>query len=282
MTRRIGLILTAAFVVILCASSSFAKSEKDDPVTALVSGKEIKKSEIISLHKTHPKLRFVPIDAIYNNLVTHAVDSKLLAMAADKSSIKKDKAFKEQVKAMEEQLLRRLFMEKQIAKKTTDKKLKSLYDDFLKNNPAQEEVRARHVLVDSKDNAKKVLEELKDGKKFEDVAKEYSLDPGTAERGGDLGFFIRRQMVPEFSEAAFALKPGTYTKEPVQSQFGWHVIKSEDRRMQTPPAFAEMRARLAAAYAALAAQEVVEDLREKAEIKMYDMDGKSFEFPKAE
>ena len=160
-----------------------------------------------------------------------------------------------------------------MAAKVDDKALEARYQQFLKDNPQQEEVRARHILVASEAVAKEIIADLKKGGDFAALAKAKSTD-GSAKEGGDLGFFTREDMVPEFSEAAFALKPNEFTQEPVKSQFGWHVIKLEQRRQTAAPALADVRDQLTSEMSQEMITKIVEDLRKGAKIEKFDIEGK--------
>ena len=130
------------------------------------------------------------------------------------------------------------------------------------------QVRARHILVDTKEEAEKIIEELKGGADFAELAKQ-SKDP-SGQNGGDLGFFGAGQMVPEFEKAAFALEPGQFTQEPVKSQFGWHVIKVEEKRMSEPPSFAEVEAQLRNYLMRQKFETVLAGLRDKYPVEIVD------------
>jgi peptidyl-prolyl cis-trans isomerase C len=131
---------------------------------------------------------------------------------------------------------KRQFFKKNVVDAVTEDEVKARYDQEVAALPKQEEVRARHILVKTEEEAKQIIADLDAGKDFIEIAKEKSTDPNKTE-GGDLGYFTKGRMVPEFEEVAFALEKGTYTKTPVQTQFGFHVILVEDNRDAPPPAF---------------------------------------------
>ena len=135
--------------------------------------------------------------------------------------------------------------------------------------PAKNEVRARHILVKTEDEAKAIIKKLEGGAKFEDLAKENSTD-GSAAQGGDLGYFGEGMMVPEFEKAAFALDVGAFTKEPVKSQFGYHIIKLEDKRQQQPPAFDQVKDQVRSIIIRDKYIEMVKKLRDAAKISYED------------
>jgi peptidyl-prolyl cis-trans isomerase C len=151
---------------------------------------------------------------------------------------------------------------------TTDEAMKKVYDDAAKQITSEQEVHARHILVATEDEAKAVKAELDKGADFAELAKKKSKDPGAAD-GGDLGFFTKDQMVPEFSAVAFALEPGKIS-DPVKSQFGWHIIKVEEKRDRKPPDFAQVKAQIETYVTRKAQADYVAKLRETAKVERLD------------
>ncbi len=146
----------------------------------------------------------------------------------------------------------------------TDAAMKQVYDEAAAKQTSEEEISARHILVPTEDEAKAALKRVKGGENFAKVADEVSKDPGS--KGGDLGWFTKDRMVPEFGEAAYKLKKGEIS-EPVKSQFGWHVIKLEDRRMKPFPSFEDVKAQVAQYVAQKSQSELIMKLREGAKIE---------------
>jgi peptidyl-prolyl cis-trans isomerase C len=176
-------------------------------------------------------------------LVDTVVSMKLLAMAGREAGLEDSPDYKIRRDFMEMQALRNAYVDQAITEAITEADLQAAYKSMVTDqHKPQEEVRARHILVDSKEVAEKVVADLEAGGSFEELAKQ-SKDP-SGQNGGDLGYFSKGQMVPEFENAVFALEPGAFTKEPVQSQFGWHVIKLEEKRMSEPPPLAEVEEQL--------------------------------------
>src|SRR5207248_4853731 len=150
-----------------------------------------------------------------------------------------------------------------------DREMHKLYDEAVKPMGAEEEVRARHILVETEDEAKAIVQQIKDGGDFAEVAKEKSKDPGSAKDGGDLGYFVKGNMVPEFADVAFKMYPGQVSN-PVKSQFGWHVIKLEDRRSRQVPDYEQVKNQIESFVARRAQTEFVAQLREGAKIERLD------------
>jgi peptidyl-prolyl cis-trans isomerase C len=255
--------LSVAFAAVPVAG--FAASPGD--VVATVNGKEIKRSDVLALQQSMPQLRQVPIEMVYDQILEHLINSQLLVAEARKEKLQDDPKVKERLQAVEGQVLQQAFLQKKVEGQLTDEMLKKRYDELVKKAPSKEEVHARHILLTSEEEAKKAIAEIQGGKSFEDVAKGKSTGP-SAENGGDLGYFGKDEMVPEFAEAAFAMKPGEISTTPVKTQFGWHVIKVEDKRTAKPPAFDEVKEELKEQVGDEMIMQVVQDLRGKADIKI--------------
>lgn len=247
--------------------SAVAVAASADAVVAVVNGKEIKRSDVVTLQQSMPQLRQVPLEMVYDQILEHLINSQLLVAEARKAKVQDDPKVKERLQQMENQLLQQAYLQQKVEPQLTEEALKKRYDEMVKNAPAKEEVHARHILLASEDEAKKAIADIQGGKGFEEVAKEKSTGP-SAETGGDLGYFSKDEMVPEFAEAAFAMKPGDISKEPVKTQFGWHVIKVEDRRTGEPPAYDEVKEELKEQVGDELIQKVVQDLRAKADVKV--------------
>jgi len=259
----------AATVFLMAAAPAFAA---DDPVVAKVDGSEIHRSEIVAMKdrmaQQMPQIQAMPLESIFANLVDQAVSQRLLLSAAKKANVADDAEFKKQLDQVRDSLMQRAFLTREVEKRLTDDKLRAAYDDLLKNNPPEDEVHARHILVDNEKKANELIKKLKKGASFEDLAKSDSKDDGSGKRGGDLGYFSKGSMVPEFAEAAFAMKPGDVSDKPVKTQFGWHIIKVEDRRKSTPPAFEEVKEQLRGQMADGVIDEIVGELRKNAKVEI--------------
>jgi len=251
-----------------------------DQVLARVDGGEVKRRDVTSLlTNLPPQMLEMSMGAVYPLLLERLVDNKLVLSAARQASLQSDPEVKRKVAEAEERAMQEVFIRRALDAQMTDAKLKEKFADYVKEHPAQDEVRARHILVDTEAKAREVLAELRKGVDFAKVAKEKSKD-GSAGDGGDLGFFARGDMVPEFSDAAFALKPGEVTKDPVKSQFGFHIIKVESRRQQPAPTFDSMRDQLRNEVSQEVLTEVVDALRAKSKVERFTLDGQPFP-PKA-
>jgi peptidyl-prolyl cis-trans isomerase C len=198
-------------------------------------------------------------------VLTLLIDIKLGAAAAEKANLADSDEFKARLDYLREKALMQEYIETSGAKAVSEDAVKKLYDETVKDMSPETEVRARHVLVESEDEAKKARERLEKGEDFATVAKEMSKDPGSGQQGGDLGFFTKEQMVPEFSEAAFSLEPGKLSA-PVKSNFGWHVIKVEEKRERPVPSLDQVRGQITLYLTRRAQQDLITTLRNEAKI----------------
>ena len=245
-----------------------------DPVVATINGQAIHLSELeVAQQALPPQYRNMPLQAVFPALLDRIVDSKLVVQDGRKNKVADDPAFKKRMAFVEEQVIQDFWLQREIAKKVTPEKLQARYEERLKSMPAEEEVHARHILVASEDEAKAIIADLKKGADFDKIAKEKSTDKASGAEGGDLGWFKKSDMVKEFADAAFALKKGEMTEAPVKTQFGYHIIKIEDRRKAPPPAFEEMQDQLREELARETVTALLDHLRAAAKIEKFNMDG---------
>jgi peptidyl-prolyl cis-trans isomerase C len=279
------IIYAASAVVLLSSQPAFAAEEakeatlvSPDAVVARVNGDEIKYSDLEMMKAGNPQLSMIPMSILYNKMLKHVVESKMIVDAAKKEKIQDSKEYKDAMKFVGEGVLKRLYLQKRVGDEISDEQLVTLYEKYKKENPATEEIHARHILVKTEEEAKQIIEDLKTKKaKFEDIAKEKSIGP-TKTKGGDLGWFSKDRMVKEFAEAAFALKKGHITTEPVKTQFGWHVIKLEDRREGVQPPLEEVRPVLESKYAEEKIQADLDKLVKTSKVEVFDTEGKPLKF----
>ncbi len=214
---------------------------------------------------------------IRQNVLRGLVSERLIYQEALKAGTDKNEDVKKRIAALEKQVIMQSFMEQKAKDLVTDDQLKAAYAEKMAAAKGQEEVKAKHILVPTEEEAKKISEQLKKGADFEKLAKEKSTDKGSGANGGELGWFTKDKMVPEFAEAAYKLKKGEIS-EPVKSDFGWHIIKLEDRRPVQVASFDDMKDNLKNELANKAVQTYVEGLLKNADIKYYDADGKEKPF----
>ncbi|AVX03143.1 peptidylprolyl isomerase [Maritalea myrionectae] len=196
------------------------------------------------------------------------VDMKVMAQVARDEGMAESEVFERRKAYLEDRALRRAYLEEVVAKSITDEEVKAEYDAIFKDFEGQEELRARHILVETEEEAQALVEEINGGADFAETAKEKSTGPSGAQ-GGDLGYFKQGDMVPEFYEAANALQVGDVSA-PVQSQFGWHVIKLEDRKAAEPPALAQVEQQVRQRVLAKKFEKIVADNKENITVEIVE------------
>jgi parvulin-like peptidyl-prolyl isomerase len=162
-------------------------------------------------------------------LVKGYINSKLLEQEADKLKIRDSQEFKTKIKGIETQMIQQEILERQIKDKITDKMVEDEYKALTTNLKGQEEVKTSHILLDTEEKAKEIKKKLNKGTNFADLVKEFSKDEGSKANGGEIGYVLKGQLVPEYEEKAFSLKKNEVS-DPVKTQFGWHIIKMLDKR----------------------------------------------------
>lgn len=269
--RRLCLAATALAAVTLAAP---AGAQTEDPIVAVVNGTQIKRSDLEAAQQSLPdQYRQMPLDMLYDPLLDRVIDSQLLLAEAKEQNIAENPEVQAEIERARDNVLRDSLVQQAIDEGSTKERLDAAYN-AMRTQPgfAFEETHARHILLASEEEARAVIEELKGGADFAEVAKAKSTDPSAQSNAGDLGFFRREAMVPEFAEAAFTIEPGTIGPEPVKSQFGWHVIKVEERR-QTVPTFEEKEPELREQVAREIVNTLVADIRGGAQIERFNADG---------
>jgi peptidyl-prolyl cis-trans isomerase C len=245
-----------------------------NPVVASVNGVELHLSDVRAAQQSlPPEAQKMPLTQIYAMLLDRMIDGMLVTEAGRKEHLDQSPEVERRLKLVEDRLIQQAYIEQILKGAETDDKLKAGYQEFIQQQPAREEVHARHILVKTEAEAQSIIDQLGKGADFATLAKKYSTDPGAAS-GGDLGYFGRDDMVPAFSAAAFALQPGQYTKTPVKTEFGWHVILVEDRRTKKPPTFEEAREQVSRQLARSLVEAKVKELRGEAKIETFGLDGK--------
>jgi len=236
-----------ATIAMLASGAALADSAKTaktaDPVVATVNKEQIHLSEvqdsIRQLAQQNPELmQRVSPDVLFDKMRDQAISQKALLIEARKMNLQKDPDVKKAIDETTDRLLAQAVLKTQLKATLSEDAIKAAYDKEYASKPAEEEVHARHILVDSQAKANDIIAQLKAGAKFEDLAKKLG-DPkdSSSQNGGDLGWFKRADMIPEFSDVAFKLKVNDYTLTPVHTRYGWHVIQVEGTRMSTPPSY---------------------------------------------
>lgn len=265
-------------LVLAAALSSFAlpvlaASPSDDPVVAVVNGTQIHRSAVIEAQQSIPQARQAPLDQVFPPLLERLITNEVVLGEAKKQKLEDDAQVKAAIKEASNSIVERAWagkIAKKAAAEVTDAQAKTRYDDLVKAGKMPEEVHVRHILVDSEDAAKAVLNDLKTVP-FETEAKAKSKDPSAKTNGGDLDYVNEGSgLVPEFLEAALKLKAGETTQTPVKTSFGFHIIKAEDRR--TIP-FEKVKDNIKDALVQEQVAAAVDALKKSASVKRFNLDG---------
>ncbi|HNQ91777.1 MAG TPA: peptidylprolyl isomerase [Alphaproteobacteria bacterium] len=276
----------------VAASTEPAASEedKDNPVVAKVDGKEIRRSEVLDFMENLPtQMKQLPPETVYPMVLEQVINAKVIDNKVAGADLGGNPEVAKRMDQAKTQILRAVYAEEQIEKNYKEEDTKAAYDKMVAEMPKVEEVKASHILVDDEATAKEIIKKLGEGAKFADLAKQYSKDKSNAESGGDLGYFTQGDMVKEFGDAAFAMKKGEFSKEPVKTQFGYHVILQEDKRARPAPKYDDVKDQLAAQGKRELLNKLIEDWRKDSTVEEFDFDGKPLpkkedakEEPKAE
>ena len=262
-------------------AASAAPTAPTDPVVAKVGGTEIHLSDLSEAAQTLPdEMRSMPPQVLYPMLLDQMVDRQALVIQAEKDGLQNQPQVQKALDRARDQVLQNAILSREIGPTVTDAALHAKYDAEYANKPGEEEVHARHILVPTEEEAKKVIAQLDKGADFATLAKQESKDPG-AQNGGDLGFFKKGDMVPDFAAAAFALKPGQYTETPVKTQFGYHVIKVEERKVLPPPTFDQAKGELRQQIIQAGVREALEKAKVGLAIQKFNVDGSPMTAPTA-
>jgi peptidyl-prolyl cis-trans isomerase C len=255
--------------MLLSAPIGVARAQDSDPVVARVNGVDIHESDVtFAEEEIGGNMPSIPPEQKRDYLVNYLVDVIVLSQTAEKQKLDDRPNIKHRLAFDRNRLLMEMLLQDAGKAALTDATEHQVYDDAVKQVKNEEEVHARHILVPTEDEAKAILAQLKGGADFATLAKEKSKDPGAAD-GGDLGYFTKDQMVPEFAEVAFKLDKGQLS-DPVKTQFGWHIIKVEDKRIKPTPTFEQVKPQIENYVAHRAQAELVENLRKAATVERLD------------
>jgi peptidyl-prolyl cis-trans isomerase C len=270
LSLRPGLALSAAAGCLAMALLVSSPVRADDnPVLAKVNGSEIRQSDVtLAEEELGPSLAQMDPATKKENVLAFLIDMKIVSKAAEEKKIADQADFKQKLDFARNRLLMDNLLAAEGKAAVTDEAMKKVYDDAAKQITGEQEVHARHILVPTEEEAKAIKAELDKGADFAKLAKEKSKDPGASD-GGDLGFFTKEQMVPEFSKVAFSLEPGKIS-DPVKTQFGWHIIKVEEKRNRKAPEFDQVKAQIEQYVTRKAQSDYVAKLRETAKIERMD------------
>ncbi|MBR2299396.1 MAG: peptidyl-prolyl cis-trans isomerase [Alphaproteobacteria bacterium] len=279
MQKKYILGATTAAVVVIGVAAFFAckvNAQKNEGVAARVNGEVITVEEIRKGYADNPQIAAqVPFNEFYEKAVDVFVNGKLLYQAATKANIQDTPQYKEELKTASEDLARKVYLEKTVEEKVSPAAVEKFYqDEYVSKFESKKEMGAKHILLDNEKTAKEVIEKLAKGGDFDKLAKEYTKDKTV-----DLGYFTEDLMVPEFTKAASSLKVGEYTKQPVKTQFGYHVIKLTDIRDSKPLPLADLEPQIKNILSQQVVAETFDSLHKESKIEKFDLNGKPIAEP---
>ncbi len=257
--------LSGALLSPVLAGTAIAQSP--DTVVAELNGETITLGDMTEFQKTVPTAAEMEIKTILPQLLNFYIDQRLVITAARGRGLEDDPKVKEQLERLENELVRQAYLRDEISDRVTPEAIELSYNKTMETVVQEPEVKARHILVETEDEAEALLQDIADGAEFADLAMERSTGP-SGPQGGDLGWFVAGTMVPEFAQAAFALQPGEVSPSPVKTDFGWHVIKVEDRRLKPVPTLAEMSDQIRDGLTDDAVESLMTELRGRATISI--------------
>lgn len=262
--------LALAAVSVMLMNPLNAAAEGKNGVAAIVNGKKITVSEIREAYNANPELKQkVSFDEFYPKAVEVYVNGAILYQAAEKANVTSTPEYKQQLKLAQEELARKIFLEKKVEKKVTPRAVEEFYKNYKKNFKPEKEIKASHILVKDEAKAKEIIAKLEKGEKFNTLADKYSID-----KQAELGYFNKGVMVPEFWEAANAMKKGSVSKRPVKTQFGYHIISVEDVRDTKPLPLNKIEPQIKARLTQKAIADTFEDINKNTKVERFDLQGK--------
>lgn len=252
------------------------EASADNPVVAVVDGEKITRSDVLDFMKINlpPQMKQLPPEAIFPMVLEQVVSAKIIDRKAVEAKTAEDPEVAKQMDMAKVQIIRGVFAEKQIADNYKESDTKDAYEKMVADMPKTKEAKASHILVEDEAKAKEIIAKLDGGAKFADLAKENSKDKSNADNGGDLGYFAQGDMVKEFGDAAFALKKGEYTKTPVKTQFGYHVILLDDLRDRPAPKYDDVKGELETKVKRDLLNKMMEEWRKDSTVETFDFNGK--------
>ncbi|MGB7256770.1 MAG: peptidylprolyl isomerase [Pseudolabrys sp.] len=276
--RRAGILVAAAALLAFAAGP--LRAQDKDPVVAKVNGVELHESDLALIEEEAGQLPPMAPEAKRDYLISFAADMLMVSQAAEAKKIGDTDTFKRRLALARNKLLMETLLQSVGKEALTDEAMHKVYDDAVKQMTPEPEVHARHILFrapagdekaskEAEDKVKAVIVRLKKGEDFAKVATELTEDPSGKANGGDLGYFTKEQMVPEFADVAFKLDKGQIS-DPVKTQFGWHVIKVEDKRQKPMPKFEDVKSQIETYVTRKAQADLVTKLRAEGKVERMD------------
>ncbi len=252
--------------------------EPGNPVVAKVSGQDVTRLDVFNFIQTlPPQTRQLPVTQLFPLALDQVVNASVISKQVSGVNLDNDPAVKEQLQAAKSQIVRGVFVQKEVEKAITAERIKQAYDGYVAGFPKIPELKTRHILVEDEATAKDLIKQLKEGADFAALAKEHSTD-ATKDNGGDLGYISKQdQVIPEFLETAFALEPGSMTEKPLKTEFGYHIIEVTEARDRPPATLEQATPFISAQLRGVVLNELLSQWRDKADVEVFDINGKPIE-----
>jgi peptidyl-prolyl cis-trans isomerase C len=261
--------IVSSILAFLLFSIMFLKATQAQniPIVANVNNEDISLETMIhAMNELPPEIQSQPFMSYYDDLLERVIDIKLFAQEGKKMKLDEEPSVRAAIDFVIEKVLMQAFLSKYVQENIKEENLKASYNNFIADETSREEIKASHILMDTESEAIDVINMLNDGDDFAELAKNKSTGP-SGPSGGDLGWFKRGQMVPPFEKAAFSLNKNEISQRPVQTQFGWHVIKIFDKRIPEAPSYENMKSKLIQDLERKIVSKKIQDLRNDALIE---------------
>lgn len=254
-----------------------------DPIVVKIDGKPILRSEIMKqIDRLGPQAAQMPPQMLLPRVVEGLVATRVVAEAGYAKGLQNSPEVKEQLQNLEKEVVAQTYVKQTVEPQITEDKIKARYDELVKQFKPEDEVRARHILVKTEAEAKDLIKQIKGGADFAKLATEKSTDTGSAKQGGDLGYFPKGEMVKAFADAAFAMKVGELSDKPIKTDFGYHVVKVEDKRKSSPPTIDAVKPQIKNALGQEITAKLVQDMVKAAKVERFNLDGTPIEVAKTD
>jgi len=244
-----------------------------NPVVGIVEGHMIYLSDVgRAVPQLSESLRGLPFDTLFPVVLDKMIDHQALVAIARRKNLEDDPKVSRDISEATDRILEGALLAREALPEASEDKIQARHNKLYLGKPATEEARARHILVSTEEEAKELIAQLNKGADFSTLAKDRSKDPDR-QNGGDLGFFRRDQVWPEFADVAFSLQPGQISQTPIQNEFGWHIVKVEERRIVAPPPLSEVHDAIKQALLREAVQRAIDEARSQLTIRKFNVDG---------
>ena len=261
--------IVSSILAFLLFSIMFLKATQAQniPIVANVNNEDISLETMIhAMNELPPEIQSQPFMSYYEDLLERVIDIKLFAQEGKKMKLDEEPSVRAAIDFVIEKVLMQAFLSKYVQENIKEENLRASYNNFIADETSREEIKASHILMDTESEAIDVINMLNNGDDFAELAKNKSTGP-SGPSGGDLGWFKRGQMVPPFEKAAFSLNKNEISQSPVQTQFGWHVIKVFDKRIPEAPSYENMKSKLIQDLERKIVSKKIQDLRNDALIE---------------